>query len=84
VFNAAISVNLVDNLVSVTPEEERTSYIAVYNTATNIALFIGPLLAGAIAASAGGPGLGLKVAAGVGMVAGVLMALRRPAVSATN
>lgn len=78
VFNAAISVNLIDNLVSVTPEAERTNYIAVYNTASNMALFVGPLLAGAIAESAGGPGLGLKVAAAVGLVAGVLMALRRP------
>jgi MFS family permease len=77
-FNAAISVNLFDNLVSVTPDEDRTNYMSVYNTAQNSALFLGPLLAGILAESAGGPGLGLKVAAGVGLVAGVLMALRRP------
>jgi MFS family permease len=77
-FNAAISVNLFDNLVSVTPETDRTNYMSVYNTVQNSALFLGPLLAGILAETAGGPGLGLKVAAGVGLVAGVLMALRRP------
>ena len=77
-FNAAITVNLFDNLVSVTPEEDRTNFMAVYNTVQNSALFLGPLLAGIIAESAGGPALGLKVAAGVGLVAGVLLALRQP------
>jgi MFS family permease len=77
-FNAAITVNLFDNLVSVTPDEDRTNYMSVYNTAQNSALFLGPLLAGILAETAGGPALGLKVAAGVGLVAGVLMALRRP------
>jgi hypothetical protein len=52
--------------------------MSVYNTAQNSALFLGPLLAGILAETAGGPALGLKVAAGVGLVAGVLMALRRP------
>ncbi len=75
-FNAAISVNLFDNLVSVTPDEDRTNYMSVYNTAQNSALFLGPLLAGILAETAGGPGLGLKVAAGVGILSGVLMALR--------
>jgi MFS family permease len=77
-FNAAITVNLFDNLVSVTPETDRTDYMSVYNTAQNSALFLGPLLAGILAETAGGPGLGLKVAAGVGTVAGLLMVLRRP------
>ena len=80
-FTAAITVNVFDNLVSVTPEADRTNYMSVYNTVQNSALFVGPVIAGVIAESAGGPGLGLKVAAGVALIAGVLMALRqaRPA-----
>lgn len=75
-FNAAINVNLFDNLVAVTPDGERTNYMSVYNTAQNSGLFLGPLIAGLIAQTAGGPALGLQVAAGVGIVAAVLLLSR--------
>lgn len=78
-FNAAITVTLFENLISVTPAEDRTSYLAVYNVAVNIALFTGPVLAGLLARDAAGIQLGLRLAAGVCLVAGVLMALRKEA-----
>jgi MFS family permease len=78
-FNAAITVNLFDNLVSVTPVVDRSNYIAVHSTIQNGALFLGPIIGGVLAAGAGGPVLGLRVAAGVGLFAGILFALRRPA-----
>ncbi len=77
VFSAAINVNLFDNLVAVTPEGERTNYMSVYNTAANIGLFLGPLLAGVLAQGIGGAVLGLQAAAGVGIGAGVLLITRR-------
>jgi MFS family permease len=77
-FNAGISVNLFDNLVSVTPESNRTNYMSLYNTAANAALFAGPVIAGVLANSAGGPTFGLRVAAGVGIFAGILLAARQP------
>ncbi len=76
-FNAAITVTLFDNLVSVTPTEDRTNYMAVYNVAVNIALFAGPILAGVLARDAEGIVLALRLAAGVGVVAGVMLALRK-------
>ncbi len=79
IFNAAINVNLFDNLVAVTPEGERTNYMSVYNTAANIGLFVGPLVAGVLAQTAEGPPLGLQVAAGVGIGAGVLLITRHRA-----
>ena len=78
-FTAAINVNLFDNLVSVTPPAGRMSHMAIYSTIQNVALFLGPILASVLAEGAGGPVLGLRVAAGVGLLAGVLLALRRPA-----
>ncbi len=78
IFNAAIAVTLFDNLVATTPETDRTSYIGVYNVCVNIALFIGPLAAGFLANSAGGPALGLRVAGVVGLLAGVLFAVLKP------
>ncbi|MGE5601413.1 MAG: MFS transporter [Nitrososphaerales archaeon] len=75
-FSAAINVNLFDNLVAVTPEEDRTDYMSVYNTAANCGLFLGPLIAGLLAQAAGGPGFGLQVAAGVGICAGILLLSR--------
>ena len=77
-FSAAINVNLFDNLVAVTPDGERTNYMSVYNTAQNSGLFLGPLIAGLLAQTAGGPALGLQVAAGVGIGAGILLLTRRP------
>ena len=50
-LNAAMAVTLFDNLVSVTPEADRTNFIAVYNVAVNIALFAGPIIAGVLAAN---------------------------------
>jgi MFS family permease len=76
-FTAAINVNLFDNLVTVTPEGERMNYMSVYNTAQHLALFTGPLIAGLLAVGTGGPVVGLRVAAGVGIGAGVLLAARR-------
>lgn len=78
-FNAAIVVTLFDNLVAVTPAEDRTSYIAVYNVVVNIALFAGPILAGLLAQDAAGVVLALRLAAAVVVAAGVLLALRREA-----
>ena len=75
-LNAALTVTLFDNLVSVTPEAERTSYIAVYNVVINIALFAGPLIAGLLAANGSQITLALQVAGGVALVAGILMATR--------
>lgn len=75
-FNAAVTVTLFENLVSVTPEADRTNYIAVYNVVMNIALFAGPILAGLLARDAAGVVLALRLAAGVGLVAGILLALR--------
>ena len=77
-FTAAINVNLFDNLVSVTPSAGRMNHMAIYSTIQNVALFLGPILASVLAEGAGGPVLGLRVAAGVGLMAGVLLALRRP------
>ncbi len=76
-FNAAFTVTLFDNLISVTPAEDRTNYMAVYNVAVNIALFAGPILAGLLARDAAGVELGLRVAAGVCLVAALLLALRK-------
>jgi MFS family permease len=75
-LNAAITVTAFDNLVSVTPEAERTNYIAVYNVVVNIALFAGPIIAGLLAANGAQVVLALQVAAGVALVAGMLMAAR--------
>jgi MFS family permease len=75
-FTAAITVTLFDNLVSTTPDADRSSYIAVYNVFVNVALFIGPLTAAFLAASAGGPRLGLRVAGAIGLVAGALLYFR--------
>ncbi len=75
-LNAAITVTAFDNLVSITPEAERTNFIAVYNVAVNIALFTGPIIAGLLAANGAQIVLALQVAAGVALVAGVLMATR--------
>jgi MFS family permease len=76
-FSAAINVNLFDNLAAVTPEEDRTDYMSVYNTAANSGLFLGPLFAGLLAQTAGGSALGLQVAAGVCVGAGVILFSRR-------
>ena len=78
-FIGAINVSLFDNLVSVTPADDRMNHVAVYSTIQNVALCLGPILASVLAEGAGGPVLGLRAAAGVGLVAGVLLALRRPA-----
>lgn len=75
-FNAAISVNLFDNLVSVTPNADRTTHIGVYNAGINVALFIGPVLAGLLANTPGGPALGLRVASAVVLLAGAMFVAR--------
>ncbi len=79
-FSAAISVTLFDNLVAITPNEDRTSYVAVYNLFVNTALFAGPLLAALLAHTAAGPALGLRVAAAISLLSGVLFLgwMRRP------
>ncbi len=75
-FNAAITVTLFENLVSVTPADDRTNYIALYNVVTNTALFFGPILAGLLARDAAGVIVALRLSAGVGLLAGALLALR--------
>ena len=72
-----MAVTLFDNLVSVTPEADRTNYIAVYNVAVNIALFAGPIIAGVLAANGSQIVFALQVTAGVALVAGILLAARR-------
>ncbi|MGQ9490686.1 MAG: MFS transporter [Anaerolineae bacterium] len=76
-FNAAITVTLFEKLVSVTPETNRTNYIAAHNVVVNIALFIGPILAGLLARDAAGVVLALRLAAAVGLVASALLGLRK-------
>jgi MFS family permease len=77
-FVAAIYVTLFDNLVAVTPDEDRTSYIAVFNMAGNVALVIGPLIAGLLARQPNGLTLGLQLTAAAAFAAGIMFALRRP------
>jgi len=74
-FNAIIAVTLFDTLVANSPEDDRANYIAVYNLCANVALFLGPLIAGFLARGADGR-LGLQVATGVAFVAGLLFAVR--------
>jgi MFS family permease len=74
VFNAAIYVTLFDNLVATTTEEERPNFIAIYNVALNVAMFAGPLSAGFLARGSTGPVVGLQVAAGISLIAGLLYA----------
>ena len=74
-FNAIVAVTLFDNLIANSPEDDRTNYIAVYNLCVNVALFLGPLIAGFLARGADGR-VGLQVATGVSVVAGVLFAVR--------
>lgn len=76
-LNAAMSVTLFDNLMSVTPDADRTNYIAMYNVVINLALFAGPIIAGLLATDGDQIVLALRVAAGVTLVAGVLLAARR-------
>ncbi len=78
-FIGAINVTLFDNLVSVSPPTDRTGYVTIYSTVANGALFLGPIHASVLAESAGGLVLALRAAASVGLVAGMLLALRRPA-----
>lgn len=77
-FVAAIYVTLFDNLVAVTPDEDRTGYIAVFNIAANVALVAGPLIAGLLARRSDGLTVGLQVTAAVALAAGIMFALRRP------
>lgn len=77
-FTATLSVTLFDNLVSVTPEADRTRYISAYNLTVNAALFIGPVIA-ALLARRIGPGSGLLVAGVTALGAAVLLVRRRPA-----
>lgn len=77
-FNSAISVTLFDNLVAVTPETDRTTYIGTYNMTVNVGLFAGPVLAGLLAANGAQIVLALRVAAAAGVLAGILLMLRAP------
>ena len=71
VFFGSTMVTMFDNLVAVTPEHERTTYIAVYNMIINGALFLGPVLA-AVLVRVSSPALGLRVAAVASIVAAAL------------
>ncbi len=72
IFYAAITVTLFDNLLAVTPEGDRTTYVGIYNLFVNVALFLGPLLAAYLARGSADPAPALKVAAGISVVAGAL------------
>jgi MFS family permease len=74
-FNAAITVTLIDILVAITPDRDRTRFVAIYNIFVSVALFLGPLTAGLMAPVAGGVRLGLIVAGGAGLLAGIAVAL---------
>jgi MFS family permease len=74
-FSTMITISLFDNLVSVTPAEDRTNYIAVYNILIYLSLVVGPLSAGFLARGNSGQ-LGLVIAAGVGFVAALMFLSR--------
>lgn len=74
-FNSAITVTLFDNLVALTPETDRTNYIATFNACANVALFAGPLFACLLAACPAGPIIGLWIAAAIMLLAGVMVVL---------
>ncbi len=44
IFNPAYGLASFNGLLEVSPEQQRPSYIAIYNTLINVAAFIGPLL----------------------------------------
>jgi MFS family permease len=71
-FTATIFITLFDNLVSVTPNEDRTTYIGVYSIFVNSALVVGPLLAGVLGRTESGLVLGLRLAAMFGFLAALL------------
>ncbi len=72
-FTATIFITLFDNLVSVTPNDDRTIYISVYSIFVNAALVVGPLLSGVLGRTPEGLVLGLRLAAVFGFLAAALM-----------
>ena len=72
-FMATIFITLFDNLVSVTPNDDRTIYISVHSICVNAALVAGPLLAGVLGRTSEGLVLGLRLAAMFGFLAAALM-----------
>ena len=74
-FNAIVTVIIFDNLVSVTPEQNRGGFIAIYNLAVNVALFAGPLVAGILAVGSDGR-TGLMVTTLTALIAATLFGLR--------
>jgi MFS family permease len=74
-FTATIFVTLFDNLVSVTPENDRTTYIGVYSMFVNSALVFGPLIAGMLGRTPEGLVFGLRLAAVFGFAAAGLVIL---------
>ncbi len=77
-FTGVILVTQFDNLVSVTPSADRTSYIAMYNITLNVALVAGSLVGGWLARDPNGIVSGLRIAAALALLAGVLFGIRRP------
>ena len=63
---------LFDNLFAMSPEEDRTNFVAVYNLFIYLSLFLGPLLGGLLAAGTDGVGLGLQAAAVVCLISGLM------------
>jgi MFS family permease len=71
-FTATIFITLFDNLVAVTPNEDRTTYVGVYSIFVNSALVLGPLLAGVLGRTESGLVMGLRLAAMFGFLAALL------------
>ncbi|OQA45487.1 MAG: Major Facilitator Superfamily protein [Chloroflexi bacterium ADurb.Bin325] len=68
-FISALYTTLFSNLVALTPDQERTEYVSLYNMALFSGMFIGPIISGILAEVPGGVVIGLRLAAGVGFAA---------------
>ncbi len=69
-LSPGLVIALFNGLLEVCPEERRASFIAVYNTAINIAAFIAPVVSSSLTSVVGVQAL-LFVAAGVRLLGGV-------------
>ncbi len=76
-FISALYTTLFSNMVALTPDHERTEYVSLYNLALFGGMFIGPIISGFLADIPGGIVLGLRLAALVGLAAGLLVVFQR-------
>lgn len=76
-FIAALYNTLFNNLVLLTPDDSRTEYVSLYNLALFGGMFIGAISGGFLADLPGGIILGLRLAALIGLAAGLTVMLRR-------